>query len=222
MLLFASVKESKQVIIADPSQRGLGFTHAQLFRDLSSVHQVSPNLLLFQIMHDPINDERDKEERKREVEIHGRATYWTTITTNGQVKMLPKQLANLISSDKFYQPAMSQLVDGGLTLLILRTCDKATLLKLDPKLTIDWRRDYKVDKSTRILCNSRGDVISVSFSKESDQIEYHAGVGDNLPRVTVGQLCVPSTEKDKDWGEDLVPDLVYMHDFLCISWPGAI
>ena len=100
MLLFASINESKQVIIADPSQRGLGFTHAQLFRDSSSVHQVSPNLLLFQIEHHPINvesdesdengeseieenDENDEEERDRDEEIHGEPTYWTTITTNG-------------------------------------------------------------------------------------------------------------------------------------------
>ena len=83
MLLFVSAKESKQVIIADPSQRGLGFAHAQLFRDLSSVHQVSPNLLLFQIKQEPITDERHWKEIERDEEIHGKPTYWTTITTNG-------------------------------------------------------------------------------------------------------------------------------------------
>ena len=92
----------------------------------------------------------------------------------------------MISSDKFYQPAMSQLVDGGLTLLILRTLDKATVLKLDPRLMIVERNDYKVDKSTRILCNRRGVVISVSFKKDSNQIEYQAAAQDKLPLVIVG------------------------------------
>ena len=83
MLVQLDLKDSKQVLFANPCQRGLGFVHAQLCKDLSSLHQVSPSLLLMQIKQPtifvPYSDQ-----------------YWTAMSLNGQIIKLPEELETLL------------------------------------------------------------------------------------------------------------------------------
>ena len=90
MLLQTAFYESKQTIIVDPSQRGLGFVHAQLLRDLYSVHQVSPSLLLMQIRSDSKN-----------------SLYWTSMHINGKIQALPQEFVELLGFTQCVSPAQS-------------------------------------------------------------------------------------------------------------------
>lgn len=55
---------------------------------------------------------------------------------SGNINELPQDLSDVLTSDSFVTPSQSQLIDGGLTQLVLRTEEKALVLKLDPKLAL--------------------------------------------------------------------------------------
>ena len=219
LILYNSPTTCQQILQGDAGRRGLPFGHAQLFKDLASVHQVSADLLLMELF--------DNAERT--------ASYWTTITLEGQIGNVPKELAKQLPqirfaaekangeedgevnseagelekkllNQEFAGTAQSRMILGGITQIVLNSEDKIRVLRVNSQCELLSCQDYARDKGAYVKQNFFGEILQVKVLYGKDQFEYKEAQDGGIPVLKVGKIMNP----------DVLIDIVYLKDYLCV------